>query len=79
MAQPERTGICRVWSAAEDLRLSLPALVTGAGKTASRFSGVDARLRRKVNQPIGYFEGVEEPPESNGIAVLNDASTLSFT
>ena len=40
--------------------ISLPALSTGAGKAASRFTGAYARLRRQFNQPIGHFEGVEE-------------------
>jgi len=40
--------------------ISLPALSTGAGKAASRFTGAYARLRRQFNQPIGNFEGVEE-------------------
>ncbi len=50
-----------VESLSEGRGISLPALATGAGKTASRFTGAYARLRRQFNQPIGDFEGVEEP------------------
>ncbi|MFC1684011.1 acyl-CoA dehydrogenase [Pseudomonadota bacterium] len=40
--------------------ISLPALSTGAGKAACRYTGAYARVRRQFNTPIGYFEGVEE-------------------
>ena len=40
--------------------ISLPALSVGAGKAASRYTGAYARVRRQFNQPIGYFEGIEE-------------------
>ena len=45
---------------AEGRGISLPALSVGAGKTASRFSGAYAAIRRQFNVPIGRFEGVEE-------------------
>lgn len=59
------TGIGQGWrmlveSLSEGRGISLPALCTGAGKAASRFTGAYARLRRQFNQPIGHFEGVEE-------------------
>ncbi|MCG8427535.1 MAG: acyl-CoA dehydrogenase [Chromatiales bacterium] len=59
-------GIGRGWqmlveSLAEGRGISLPALATGAGKMASRYTGAYARVRRQFNLPIGYFEGVEEP------------------
>ncbi len=40
--------------------ISLPALATGAGKLACRYTGAYARIRRQFHQPIGRFEGVEE-------------------
>ncbi|MES9866233.1 MAG: acyl-CoA dehydrogenase [Candidatus Thiodiazotropha sp. LLP2] len=40
--------------------ISLPALSTGAGKHASRYTGAYAAVRNQFNQPIGHFEGVEE-------------------
>jgi len=58
-------GIGQGWrmlmdSLAEGRSISLPALATGAGKTACRYTGAYARVRRQFNMPIGYFEGVEE-------------------
>ncbi len=46
---------------AEGRGISLPALSVGAGKTASRFSGAYAAIRRQFNLPIGRFEGIQEP------------------
>ena len=46
---------------AEGRGISLPALSVGAGKTASRYTGAYAAIRRQFNQPIGRFEGIEEP------------------
>jgi acyl-CoA dehydrogenase len=40
--------------------ISLPALATGAGKMASRYTGAYAAVRKQFHQPIGLFEGVEE-------------------
>jgi len=40
--------------------ISLPALATGAGKLASRYTGAYAAVRKQFNRPIGEFEGVEE-------------------
>lgn len=59
------TGIGQGWRMlveclSEGRGISLPALSTGAGKAASRFTGAYAQLRRQFNQPIGHFEGVEE-------------------
>ena len=45
----------------EGRAISLPALSTGAGKTASRYTGSYAKLRKQFNLPIGKFEGVQEP------------------
>ena len=45
---------------AEGRGISLPALSVGAGKTASRFTGAYAAIRRQFNVPIGRFEGIEE-------------------
>ena len=61
-----RAGIGQGWrmlveSLAEGRGISLPALATGAGKMVSRHTGAYARIRRQFHQPIGYFEGVEEP------------------
>ena len=40
--------------------ISLPALGTSAGKSAAKFTGAYARIRKQFNTPIGYFEGIEE-------------------
>jgi acyl-CoA dehydrogenase len=40
--------------------ISLPALSTGAGKLASRFTGGYARVRKQFKLPIGRFEAIEE-------------------
>ncbi len=45
---------------AEGRGISLPALATGAGKLASRYTGAYASVRRQFGLPIGQFEGVEE-------------------
>jgi acyl-CoA dehydrogenase len=49
-----------VESLSEGRAISLPALATGAGKQASRYTGAYAAVRTQFNQPIGNFEGVEE-------------------
>jgi acyl-CoA dehydrogenase len=55
--------------------ISLPALSTGAGKLASRYTGAYARIRRQFKQPIGWFEGVEEAlARIGGNAYLMDAA-----
>lgn len=41
--------------------ISLPALATGAGKMACRYTGAYAAVRRQFGMPIGRFEGIEEP------------------
>ena len=80
-------GIGQGWrmlveSLAEGRGISLPALATGAGKAASRFTGAYARLRRQFNQPIGHFEGVEEAlARIAGLTYQMDAArrlTLAF-
>jgi acyl-CoA dehydrogenase len=48
-------------SLSEGRGISLPALSTGAGKMASRYTGAYAAVRRQFGMPIGHFEGVEEP------------------
>ncbi|MCF6280905.1 MAG: acyl-CoA dehydrogenase [Candidatus Polarisedimenticolaceae bacterium] len=60
------TGIGQGWRMlveclSEGRGISLPALSVGAGKAACRYTGAYARVRRQFNQPIGYFEGIEEP------------------
>ncbi len=60
-----RDGIGQGWrmlveSLAEGRGISLPALSTGAGKMACRYTGSYARIRQQFGLPIGYFEGVEE-------------------
>ncbi|MBF0357758.1 MAG: acyl-CoA dehydrogenase [Magnetococcales bacterium] len=44
----------------EGRAISLPALSTGAAKTASRIVGNYARVRKQFGLPIGRFEGVAE-------------------
>ncbi|WP_195910691.1 acyl-CoA dehydrogenase [Solemya velum gill symbiont] len=61
-----REGIGMGWtmlveSLSEGRGISLPALSTGAGKAACCFTGAYAAIRRQFNQPIGRFEGIEEP------------------
>ncbi len=61
----EQSGIGQGWrmlveSLSEGRGISLPALATGAGKAASRYTGTYAAVRRQFGQPIGNFEGVEE-------------------
>ncbi|MEN8213039.1 MAG: acyl-CoA dehydrogenase [Pseudomonadota bacterium] len=58
-------GIGRGWkmlveSLAEGRGISLPSLATGAAKSAARYSGAYARIRRQFNLPIGRFEGIQE-------------------
>lgn len=71
-----------VESLSEGRGISLPALATGAGKAASRFTGAYARVRRQFNQPIGHFEGVEEAlARIAGLTYQMDAArqlTLAF-
>ncbi len=45
---------------AEGRGVSLPALSVGAGKTASRFTGAYAAVRKQFGTRIGDFEGVQE-------------------
>jgi len=49
-----------VESLSEGRGISLPALSTGAGKMASRYTGAYAAVRQQFGMPIGRFEGVEE-------------------
>ncbi|MCU7863030.1 MAG: acyl-CoA dehydrogenase [Candidatus Thiodiazotropha sp. (ex Lucinoma borealis)] len=58
-------GVGKGWqmlveSLSEGRGISLPALSTGAGKQASRYTGAYAAVRSQFGQPIGHFEGVEE-------------------
>ncbi len=41
--------------------ISLPALSVANAKMASLMSGAYARIRYQFKQPIGHFEGIEEP------------------
>jgi len=41
--------------------ISLPALSVGAAKFTCRNTGAYARIRKQFKQPIGEFEGIEEP------------------
>jgi acyl-CoA dehydrogenase len=41
--------------------ISLPAQGVAGGKLASMLTGAYARIRYQFKQPIGYFEGIEEP------------------
>ena len=58
-------GIGQGWkmlveSLAEGRGISLPSLATGAAKSAARYSGAYACIRRQFNLPIGKFEGIQE-------------------
>lgn len=41
--------------------ISLPSSANGGAQAAALASGAYARIRRQFNQPIGKFEGIEEP------------------
>jgi len=41
--------------------ISLPSVTAGKARTTAAATGAYARVRRQFNQPIGNFEGVEEP------------------
>lgn len=41
--------------------ISLPSSASGGAQAASLASGAYARIRKQFNQPIGKFEGIEEP------------------
>ncbi len=61
----ERTGLGHGWhmlmeSLSEGRGISLPALATSAGKSACRYTGAYARVRKQFGRSIGDFEGVEE-------------------
>ena len=57
--------------------ISLPALGTAGGKTASKFTGAYARIRQQFHTPIGYFEGIEEPlAEIGGQAYAMESARL---
>ncbi len=54
--------------------ISLPSLSMAAGKLGSRATGAYARIRSQFGQPIGRFEGVEEPlARIGGSTYLMDA------
>lgn len=60
-----RAGVGQGWRMlmeclSEGRGISLPALATGAGKHASRYTGAYAAVRKQFSRPIGEFEGVEE-------------------
>ena len=60
-----REGVGQGWRMlveclSEGRGISLPALATGAGKMASRYTGAYAGVRKQFNMAIGQFEGVEE-------------------
>ncbi|MEJ2693201.1 MAG: acyl-CoA dehydrogenase [Candidatus Thiodiazotropha sp.] len=60
-----RAGLGQGWrmlmeSLSEGRGISLPALSTGAGMLASRYTGAYAAVRKQFGRPIGEFEGVEE-------------------
>ena len=62
---------------AEGRSISLPALATGAGKLASRYTGAYAGVRRQFGLPIGQFEGVEEAlARIAGLTYQMDAARL---
>ena len=41
--------------------ISLPSSASGGAQAAAMACGAYARVRKQFNQPIGYFEGIEEP------------------
>ncbi len=66
---------------ADGRAISLPALSTGAGKYAARYTGAYARVRKQFKIPIGYFEGVEESLAIIGgnAYIMNAARKLTLT
>ncbi|MDZ7750427.1 MAG: acyl-CoA dehydrogenase [Gammaproteobacteria bacterium] len=77
-----RTGAGHGWAMlmeclAEGRGISLPALAVGAAKTASRYTGAYAAVRRQFGTPIGHFEGVEEIlARIGGLTYQMDAARL---
>ncbi|MDJ0807384.1 MAG: acyl-CoA dehydrogenase [Gammaproteobacteria bacterium] len=62
---------------AEGRGISLPALATGAGKLACRYTGAYAGIRRQFGRPIGQFEGIEEAlARIAGLTYQMDAARL---
>jgi acyl-CoA dehydrogenase len=57
--------------------ISLPAVGVAAGKTAARFTGAYAHIRKQFNTSIGKFEGVEEPlARIGGMSYMMEAGRL---
>jgi acyl-CoA dehydrogenase len=77
-----KSGIGQGWRMlveclAEGRGISLPALATGAGKLASRYTGAYAGVRRQFGRPVGRFEGVEEAlARIAGLTYQMDAARL---
>jgi acyl-CoA dehydrogenase len=59
--------------------ISLPALAVGAGQAATRLIGAYATVREQFDNPIGRFEGIEEPLARIGghTYLMNAARTLT--
>ncbi|MFT4608101.1 MAG: acyl-CoA dehydrogenase, partial [Chitinophagales bacterium] len=57
--------------------ISLPAVGVAAGKTAARYTGAYAYIRKQFNTSIGKFEGVEEPlARIGGMSYMMEAGRL---
>lgn len=57
--------------------ISLPAVGVAAGKTAARFTGAYAHIRKQFNTSIGKFEGVEEAlARIGGMSYMMEAGRL---
>ena len=55
--------------------ISLPSSASGGGQMLALASGAYARIRKQFNQPIGRFEGIEEPlARIAGKAYIMDSS-----
>jgi len=59
--------------------ISLPAQGVAGGKMASLMTGAYARIRYQFKQPIGHFEGIEEPLARIGAEAYRMESSHTLT
>lgn len=60
--------------------ITLPSSTVGGAKVLTYATGAYARIRRQFHQPIGYFEGIEEPLARIGVyTYIADAARTFVT